>query len=167
MSRVKYSWLRLSGHWWLLPGAGAQHNGADRGELRALHWEWPGPGSSWSSWSLIRGEVETIFIQRSSGPQQPPWQWNINYLLTPYWSSAVFQAMEYDDRHTIILIVILNLKLSALHTCGQTGILITNNEILFGRRRIPALFGLISSQRNPPRLGKVLWLSQYLLKCSW
>ena len=51
--------------------------------------------------------------------------------------------MEYDDRHTIILIVILNLKLSALHTRGQTGILITNNEIIFGRRRIPALFGLI------------------------
>ena len=50
--------------------------------------------------------------------------------------------MEYDDRHTIILIVILNLKLSALHTSGQLGILIINNEIIFSRRRIPARFGL-------------------------
>ena len=56
--------------------------------------------------------------------------------------------MEYDDRHTIILIVILNLKLSALHTRGQTGILITNNEIIFGRQRIPALFGLISLHKE-------------------
>ena len=91
MSRVKYSWLRLSGHWWLLLlEAGPEHNGQECGELRALHWEWPGLRSSWTR-SFIRGEEETIFIQWSSGPRKPPWQWNINYLLTPYWSWAVFQ----------------------------------------------------------------------------
>ena len=57
-------------------------------------WEWPRyPEHQGTNHLFQPPQVgsETIFIQCSPGPGQPPWQWNINYHLMPYWSSAVFQ----------------------------------------------------------------------------